>query len=382
MNAFEIVTSADLKKLNQLETPCFVYCPEVALESYRSLKECLGGKLIVSVKANSNSDLIAFMANEVDGFEATSENELKTIAQVVKGERYINNPSFTEDTLKKAAASKTKIILDHPEQITLLEGISSDRLEVILRINATSLFRYYDVGVKLREDHFGMSIDDSLRVSRELSKKGISLLGIHIFKGSYTFDKTAVETIEAVSTLLNSMEEEYGHKLSKVNLGGGFSGEWQTSGFDFGEYRRLLASHLDGYEIYHESGRGIFESCGVFICDVVSTKELNGKHVAITNGGLSQSFLLAQTESPLKRYVSPYILGGEKIPNLDGALIVGSTCNRDDIIGKIKQGELYPVKGSKLIYADCGAYVQTYSPVNFLGLPQAKTYIYFEDSDR
>ncbi|MBN3829098.1 PLP-dependent decarboxylase, partial [Burkholderia sp. Ac-20384] len=64
----------------ELRTPCYVYEPEVAIARYRSLKARLGTRLIVSLKANPNQDMLARCAHAYeDGVELASRGELDAV---------------------------------------------------------------------------------------------------------------------------------------------------------------------------------------------------------------------------------------------------------------------------------------------------------------
>ena len=107
---------ANSNKLKEIETPAYIYSPELVDHNYLSLKECLGTKLIVSIKANSNVDLLNLSSVEKDGYEATSLEELSIITQLRPKEKFINNPSMDAELVRKSVVSGTTVIIENLNQ--------------------------------------------------------------------------------------------------------------------------------------------------------------------------------------------------------------------------------------------------------------------------
>lgn len=366
------------------ETPCYVYYPEQISENYQRLKAALGTSLIISIKANHSIDLLSLISNDKDGYEATSEHELNMMA-LMKGRLcFLNNPSFNGELVRKAVSAKVQIIVDHPQQVNLLAPHAERVRPVMLRLNTSLLKQYLPEHPSMRKDHFGMDLDNLGVAIDALKALNIPVEGIHLFKGSYSFNTTAIPTVEAIKALLPIIEDRLGYPLKKVNLGGGLNAHWDEEGFDFAEYRQQLAPLMEHYEVLHESGRAIFAASGYFLTKVVSQKNIGGHHYAICDGGLAQSFLLAQTESTFRKVKQPDMWWANEANRqvVDAAVeFAGGSCNKDDIIGKLPPGHRLPHTGDVAIFSDCGAYYATYSPVNFLGLPKAREYLLLENQD-
>ncbi|MCJ8269141.1 MAG: hypothetical protein MJK04_07030 [Psychrosphaera sp.] len=100
----------------QIDTPCYLYSLSRLRENFTALKAALGTQVILSVKANSNTDLMVRCTSFVnDGFEVASIAELQTI---VGGERtrYVNNPSADKKFLRSAISGKARVIIDSLSQ--------------------------------------------------------------------------------------------------------------------------------------------------------------------------------------------------------------------------------------------------------------------------
>ena len=371
----------------QIETPCYLYSVSQVAQNYQALSKALGTKLIFSMKANNNADLLMRASHHLDGgIEVASIGELNLVAGG-DSEKFINNPSADKKFLRAAVASRSTIILDNLVQLEALREFVGKRplKPVLLRINSSVLKRFNQDLPNIRADQFGMdwgTVTKAIRLCREFD---IPLAGFHLFNGSYSFTKAANATAVAAIAILAEMERLYDQALRFVNLGGGFSEQWQEQGFDFESYRQLLGEFPAHITLAHETGRGLMASAGYFATRVRYTKQIEGNHFAICDGGINQNFLLAQTENTFRKLKTPLLW---RKPNADSSTdatsdesekgactYVGSSCSKDDVIGKQTDEHLLPQAGDICVYDHCGAYNASYTVTPFLKLPQAKTYI-------
>ncbi|KJZ14907.1 amino acid decarboxylase [Marinomonas sp. S3726] len=371
----------------QIETPCYLYSVSQVAQNYQALSEALGTKLIYSMKANNNADLLMRASHHLDGgIEVASIGELNLVAGG-DSEKFINNPSADKKFLRAAVASRSTIILDNLVQLEALREFVGKRplKPVLLRLNSSVLKRFNQDLPSIRADQFGMdwvTVTTAISLCREFD---IPLAGFHLFNGSYSFTKAANATAVAAIAILAEMERLYDQALSFVNLGGGFSEQWQEQGFDFESYRQLLGEFPAHITLAHETGRGLMASAGYFATRVRYTKQIDGNQFAICDGGINQNFLLAQTENTFRKLKTPLLW---RKPNADlstdaaldetekgACTYVGSSCSKDDVIGKQTDKHLLPQAGDICVYDHCGAYNASYTVTPFLKLPQAKTYI-------
>ena len=371
----------------QIETPCYLYSVSQVAQNYQALSKALGTKLIFSMKANNNADLLMRASHHLDGgIEVASIGELNLVAGG-DSEKFINNPSADKKFLRAAVASRSTIILDNLVQLEALREFVGKRplKPVLLRINSSVLKRFNQDLPNIRADQFGMDWDTVTKAIRLCREFDIPLAGFHLFNGSYSFTKAANTTAVAAIAILAEMERLYDQALSFVNLGGGFSEQWQEQGFDFESYRQLLGEFPAHITLAHETGRGLMASAGYFATRVRYTKQIEGNHFAICDGGINQNFLLAQTENTFRKLKTPLLW---RKPNADSSTdatsdesekgactYVGSSCSKDDVIGKQTDEHLLPQAGDICVYDHCGAYNASYTVTPFLKLPQAKTYI-------
>ena len=364
----------------QFDTPCYVFDPETVGRNYRRLKDALGTRLIVSIKANPDLSLLVRCIHEfVDGIEFASVAELSLGMGRTTAPKYANNPSMDSRFLRGAIAAKATIIvdgLDHAAQILAAKG--GRRLEpLVLRLNSASLLR--GCGERQRHaDHFGMDLQTAIDVGNMLVRADCQIAGVHVFAGSFSFGDKHLKLLEVLPEALKALQKGLNCPLSFVNLGGGFDADWESSGVDFEEYRRQVRAQLGDYVVAHESGRAIFKQAGWFITRVAAMKKIDGTSYAVCDGGMSQNFLLCQTERFAKKLQAPALLPkGEASRRQSEApiFIVGSSCSSNDVIGALPAGAMTPQVGDLLCFDGCGAYNNTYTPARFLSADPARVFL-------
>lgn len=365
----------------EFETPCYVFDPAVVTANYRRLKEALGTRLIVSIKANPELSLLLRCLHEfTDGIELASVGELNLAMGRTSAPKFVNNPSMDSAFLRGAIAAKATVIvdgLDHAARVLAAKG-RRPMPPVLLRLNAAALLA--EAGIKTHhQDHFGMDTATAAEVVDMLSRADCEVRGVHLFGGSGNFPARHLQIAMAMPAVLSRLEARLGQPLSFVNLGGGFDRDWDSREIDFAGYRQLLSQTLGRYELAHESGRAVFQTGGWFVTRVNSVKRLNGQAYAVCDGGISQAFLLCQTERFAKQLQAPAVIrpsGAEPTQAFDGRIaFVGASCSSADVIGALPPGSPLPAVGDLCAFDNCGAYSHTYTPTGFLTAKAARIYI-------
>lgn len=367
---------------NPLDTPCYVYDVPTLTATVQQFGSMLGAPPVVSLKANPDIDLIMRMQHLQNSVEVASSEELNAVAG--SGQIFINTPAMDRNLMRAGIGAKAIFILDDISQIDDLEELTGSRpaTSVLLRLNSSVLRNFLpDAGLpSLRTDHFGMDWPTALAAMERLraSPNRLRLLGWHLFAGSYTFERLGLDIARAAPMLVEAMESAWRAPISLINLGGGFPESISPGRFDIDTYRDLLARIPSHVRVLHESGRGLFASCGVFATSILRVKRLNGRTIAICDGGINQAFLLCQTEKVFRRPNTPLLLrrsapASDTDISQEKTLLVGSSCSRDDVIGEIDGPA--PCPGDICLFADCGAYHATYTVTPFLSLKKARHYV-------
>ncbi|WP_186180151.1 PLP-dependent decarboxylase [Burkholderia gladioli] len=371
---------ADHAWLAGLRTPCYVYDPQVALARYRALKARLGTRLVVSLKANPDPALLARCASGFeDGVELASRGELALVETRTELPRYLNNPSMDEDFMRAGLAARCRIVLDNLDAARrfvplALESAAHGRPPeaILLRLNAGAL-----AGEQARphwHDHFGMTPNEAAAAVRALATAGFAAAGLHVFAGPHSFARQDASPAdlrilpEALAALARELAPLNGAPLTLLGLGGGFA-ETPAPEAMFDGYRAALAPLAAAHTLTHEAGRAIFADAGWFVTRVVAVKHWADRSIAVCDGGLSHSFLLAQTELVMRRLASPILVRRTPagVARAVPTLFVGSTCSRADVIGRDERRDAPPPQAGDLaVFPRCGAYHRTYSMTHFL----------------
>lgn len=373
-----------LQWLWEAKTPGYVFDPAIVLARYRKLRELLDSRLIVSLKANSNLELLIRCGHGfVDGVELASLGELDLAVGRISAVKYVNNPSMDETFMRAALASRCVFIIDSLCQAERLAAVLGKQHapQTILRLNAAEL-----MPGKRREaaDHFGMSPREAMLAAAALTRADVPVIGLHSFAGSHQFrvddsGGDSADLTHALAAFAADIARMTGAPIEMLNCGGGFGERCHENEDLFAAYRQRLAPLRQTFQLAHESGRGIFAGAGLFATRIRAVKTLDGHCVAVCDGGLSHNFLLARTESAIKKYARPRLLRRQAAA--DGAPVlpvkyVGSTCSRADVIGWQPAPVAAPSVGDMVIFEQCGAYHPSYSVSGFLSLGAAGAFIH------
>ncbi len=358
-----------------ISTPAYIYSVEQVGENYKDLKEALGTPVVVSVKANHCPELLARVAAYFDdGCEVASLGELRLRA----GSRqkvYINTPAYTSKMVEVASRYNAIFIIDHIAQLDVLVDVKKKlalNCPVLLRINLDAAMKGDDAPLK---DHFGMDRSTLLEAARKALNAQIKVAGLHVFCGSNGFVGRSAGCVDIVGSLHAALGEVLGYPLEVVDLGGGIPADWRNKNIDFVAYRKSLETLKAKVEVIHEAGRAIYGSAGYFVAEVTSVKSIGNRHFVVCDGGMAQNFLLAKTEHVIRKYDRPTVVGASSGGVRRDYTLVGASCNRDDVIGEIKDSDLEIRRGNKVVFRQCGAYNAVYTVSNFLALKHFAEYI-------
>ena len=309
------VSAIDLAK--RFDTPLFVFS-EVRirrnierLQRSETVIEC-PLKICYAAKANSNMAILRAVKEAGSDLEVNSGGELfKALKVGFKPAQIIfNGTSKTERELEEAiAAGIYAIQADSFYEIELIETVArklNKRANVSLRlvpeIQSDTL---HGLQTALLTSKFGMMPDEALTAFRRW-KSGdefLNLCGIHLHIGSQ--NPQAAPYGEALKTLFENLLEIYktGHKLSHLNLGGGFPVNYlrdKSHEAQFSDEQRSLfsatlepldvlrdawnvikktaqsnnAEHLlENIELLLEPGRSIISDAGICLTTVRNKKD-------------------------------------------------------------------------------------------------------------
>lgn len=313
-------------------------------------------KINFSVKSNPQLHVIKSLADTVDGFDVSSELELRYLLALKIDPKRISfsGPGKTDAALKLASEAKIKVVqLDSP-----------DELAMALKFNLKNLsFRiHHDELFSSKLGFTESSLDFALKNLRQPA------MGLHIYLGRESFTQERFEW--AMGKMAKTFAEHAGcFSEPTMFIGPGFSG--QVAAFPV-----ITLNH--DYPVELEVGRGIVAQSGFYVAQVMSRK-LNerGSEVLIINGGL-------------QHLGGPYLTAMQKMDELkvevlrDSATlngshkeftIAGSLCLGHDILHPRLMLPESISRGDWIVFPQSGGYGLTAGVPYFIGQDLPREFI-------
>lgn len=229
------VSTVELAK--EYGTPLFVFSEKRIRHNIARLKavqDVITCKLKVcyAAKANSNMGILRAVKDAGSDLEVNSGGELfKAIEIGFSPEQIIfNGTSKTEQELEEAILWGIYAIqCDSLYELELIEKVAkklNKRANVSLRI-VPEIETATHPGLKtaMNSSKFGMTFDDALQAFRRWASDDthVNICGLHLHVGSQTPNEEPYTTaLMFLVAKLREVAKETGHKLSHLNLGGGF----------------------------------------------------------------------------------------------------------------------------------------------------------------
>lgn len=228
-------SAIDLAK--KYDTPLFVFSESRIRHNINRLKAAqdvisVPLKVCYAAKANSNMGILRAVRDAGSDIEVNSGGELWKVLKVgFRPEQVIfNGTSKTVAELEAAiSAGIYAIQADSLYEISLIEKVAKNldkRANVSLRI-VPEIETGTHAGLKtaMHDSKFGMTLDDALTAFKTWQPKNefVNLCGIHLHVGSQTPNpEPYTEALSFLWEKLLLIFAETGHKLTHLNLGGGF----------------------------------------------------------------------------------------------------------------------------------------------------------------
>ncbi len=277
-NQLHINDVSAVELAEKFDTPLFVFSESRIRHNIERLKRAEDFidcplKICYAAKANSNMAILHVVKDAGADLEVNSGGELwKALKIGFKPQQIIfNGTSKTETELEDAIdAGIYAIQSDSLYELELTEKVArrlNKRANVSLRlVPEIETNTHSGLQTALLTSKFGMMPTEALSAFRRWhDSKILNLCGIHLHIGSQTPD--AEPYAEAFSALFENLLEIYnetGHKLSHLNLGGGFPVNYlrdKAQENDFAdEQRELFAASLEPSEVLAKAWKVVKET--------------------------------------------------------------------------------------------------------------------------
>ncbi len=365
-------------------TPLFVYDRAMIDARVSRLRAAMPERLRINyaIKANSFAPLLEHMAGLVDGFDIASGGELEMALRSGMPASRISfaGPGKRDAELGAAIAAGVTINLESENEAARALAVASAtgrRPRLAIRINPD--FELRGSGMKMGggAKPFGIDAGRVPALARQLAEAECDWRGLHIFTGSQSLDADAIIEAQAnVLALADSIAQDAGVALPRLNMGGGFgipyfAGDTPVDLAAIGGALRTAVANLPpslvDTELHIELGRYLVGEAGVYLTRIVDRKESHGETYLVTDGGLHHQLAASGNFGTVVRRNYPLAIANRfEVEPEEVVSVVGCLCTPlDRLADKV---ELPCAEIGDLVAVFCaGAYGASASPAAFLG---------------
>jgi diaminopimelate decarboxylase len=350
-------------------TPLYVYSASMIRSRVTDFDRAFSAAphtICYSIKANSNSAILRFLAKAGCGFDVVSGGELQRVLRVSRAAaRKVVFSGVGKTVSEIEPALRVNILLFNVESESELGVLSecAGRLKktasIALRVNPdvpADTHPYISTG--LHQHKFGIPIGEAMRLYGEAARhRSLKVSGISVHIGSQITDvRPFAAAMERVAQLVRELRRER-HEIRYVDAGGGLgidyeSGDASNFAHRAAAYARAVLGPLEGLDLHLllEPGRALIGPAGVLITRVLYKKRNGDKQFLVTDGAMND-FLRPSLYGAFHR-IEPVVrttAGNEKVDVVGPVCETGDFFARDRELPRVEEGEL-------LAIMDVGAY--------------------------
>ncbi|HHU63201.1 MAG TPA: diaminopimelate decarboxylase [Clostridiales bacterium] len=369
--------TVDLAK--QFGTPLYVIDEKHVRKMCREYKSSLekhygNGMVLYAGKAFLTTAMCKIIEQEGLGLDVVSGGELYTAASAAfpVEKIYMHGNNKTPDELELAIKlGISRIVIDSLYEIELVDDIAKKlgkTVDVSIRLKPgieAHTHNYIQTGQL--DSKFGLGIDDNqafVAVERILSKKTMSLKGIHCHIGSQIFQiKPYKMAAEIMTSFMKEIQKRYCYTLTEINFGGGLGIQYTEEDLPLTPTNHInylatcvkeccIKKGLDLPFILVEPGRSIIGESGITLYTVGTIKDIPGirKYVSV-DGGMTDNPRPALYQAKYSAVIANKV----QKPKEEIISIAGKCCESGDmLIWDIKLPRVEP--GDILAVLATGAY--------------------------
>jgi len=370
-------------------TPYYAYDLDVVERRLAALRAVLppAFEVAYATKANPSLAVVAFLGSLGVGGDIASggELELTSRAGIPASSVVFTGPGKSEAEHRAAiTASIRAITVESPGELARLEQVAAAmgrRVPVLLRLAVGERSRHESVRIigDAGAGKFGMGADDLRGAALHAAQSAhLELLGVHAFGASNLRDADAlVEHVEATVAFAAAVTTEVGVPLRLVDAGGGLGIPYDDAssvldldrlgnGLHGAAARWAIDPTLAAMIVLLEPGRFLVGPAGVYVTRVIDVKRLDGRTVAVVDGGIHHVLRPALVGQPHRLVrVGRARPEDSSVPVTAVAAVAGPLCTGLDILSpNARIGDVRP--GDLIAVLDVGAYGFTESMPLFL----------------
>jgi diaminopimelate decarboxylase/aspartate kinase len=346
-----------LLTLAKREAPAYVYnVDSVKLAAQNLLAMKSVDRILYSVKANANPDLLCHIESFGVDFECVSPQEIDRLCKIIPNfdvSRILFTPNFApRDEYVRALEQGVRVTLDNLYPLQRWPEIF-DGHEVFVRLDPGQ-GRGHHEHVRTAGVHskFGIPLFELEDLCELVAASGACIVGLHAHSGSGVHDPQAWR---AVAEKLLHVTKELG-SIRYVDLGGGLGvpDKPGDDAFPLNELDDVLGNvkmACPDIELWLEPGRYLVAEAGVLLAQVTQTKGKGDVRYVGINAGMN-SLIRPALYGAYHEIVN---LTRVDAPATDFVTVVGPICKTADRLGSDRQ--LPPCEENDvLLIANVGAY--------------------------
>jgi diaminopimelate decarboxylase len=376
-----------LKKMQGISTPFYFYDTKLLRETLKAAKKATEKndiELHYALKANANKDILKLIKDSGFGADCVSGNEVKRASECgFKAGKIVFAGVGKSDEEIRFAIKKNIFCFncESNEELKVINGIAKGEnkiAHIALRINPNvNAHTHHYITTGLEENKFGINaweLEEALNVIRK--SKNLKLIGLHFHIGSQITDLTVFKNL---CLKVNEMLAWFSNRnifIENVNLGGGLGVDYyhpdKSPVPDFENYFSLFRKFLKietNQKLHLEPGRAIVAQCGSIISKVLFVKKGMQTNFIILDAGMTELLRPALYQS----YHQIENLTGAKRNEYEKYDVTGPICESSDCFRKAvelpetKRGDLMAIRTA-------GAYAESMS-LNYNLRNKAKVYL-------
>lgn len=358
------------EQLSDWGTPAYVYSRATLERHWRAFDDALQGRqhlVCYAVKANSNLAVLNVLAQLGSGFDIVSVGELERVLKAGGSADKIvfSGVGKLREEIERALDVGIRCFnVESEAELATIADIAREKnvvAPVSLRVNPdvdAKTHPYISTGLK--ENKFGVSIDDALQVYKTADAfDSINLVGIDCHIGSQLTEIAPfIDALDRVLVLLDQLLEN-GIHIQHLDLGGGLGIRYKDEEPPQpSDWSKAVVERLKGrdVEILIEPGRAIAGNAGILLTKVLYLKHNEHKNFAIVDAAMNDLMRPAlydawQEIAPVEQHVATHHKGQRELKTYD---VVGPICETGDFLGK--QRELALEANDYLVVRSAGAY--------------------------
>lgn len=342
-------------------TPCYIYSANTFREHYRKFRSAfaaLNPLICFSVKSCNNLQLISELVKEGSGIDTVSGGEVFLALQAKTPPEKIVYAGIGKSDEELAFALDNGIGIFNVESEGEFENLAriaaqkNKKVVAALRVTPDVVDEKTHNKTKTgyRGSKFGVDIDRALPFFTKYGNHShVQLAGIHIHIGSPIYSPAPYEiAIRKILDLISVLEGK-GFPIKVIDIGGGYSADYETGkSASYEEFAAtivpLLKPYADrGVQIVLEPGRTISGNAGILVTKVNYLKTGGDKTFVIVDTGMHHLIRPALYEA--RHFIWPVQIGpGSKPANMRVLDQPGEGLEKYDVVGPICESSDYLAK--------------------------------------